>query len=75
MTHGEKYAGENNYSIFIPIAAIWLWDLRNNNLCGNRPNHSKYFRKGGEGLNYYNLCGFSQDFETISHFCGTVFFF
>ena len=26
---------KNNVSIFIPIVAIWLWDLRNNNLFYN----------------------------------------
>ena len=26
---------KNNYSIFIPIVAIWLWGLRNNNLFYN----------------------------------------
>jgi hypothetical protein len=33
---------KNNYSIFIPIVAIWLWDLRNNYLFYNLPQFLKF---------------------------------
>ena len=72
---------KNNYSIFIPIVAIWLWDLRNNYLFYNLLQFfdvwdirhlfytdflQRFSAEDYTNMSYYNCCGIRPKHSNIS---------